>query len=350
MGKKQKHIIFIVSIIASSFLIFAGGIFYFLQNSYSFEIFPEEIEELVLYPEHALTGKRCENYNQRPYAVMLAADTITRPLSGISKADVVIEMQVVKSSITRIMSLFACEEPQEIGSIRSSRHDFIPLAASFDAIYAHWGGSYLALDSLNKGIIDNIDALINPFNVFFRKDGILAPHDGFTSFEKLKNTAERLEYRQENIFEGYPRTELDQAQLREVDIPTSISIEYPFPYNVTYIYRKKTNSYLRWRGNKPEIDMLNDQQVEVKILVVMFTNSRQLDIDYNDVDVTGTGDALVFQNGNMRRAKWEKAEQPLSSKLKFLDDTGEEILFVKGNMWIHILDIGTEVRWGEEIL
>lgn len=344
----------IISLIIASFLIFIGGVFYFLQNNsgYSFEVLPKETEELILYPAHPLTGKKCENYNQRPYAIMFASDTITRPLSGISKADVVVEMPVVKDSITRTMALFACEEPQEIGSIRSSRHDFIPIAASFDAIYAHWGGSYLALEDLNKGIIDNIDALINPFNVFFRKDGILAPHDGFTSFEKLKNTAERLGYRQENIFEGYPRAERDLVPLREDEdnVPTTISIEYPAPYNLSYIYSKKINSYRRWRGNKPEIDVLNNQQVEIKTLVVMFTNSRQLDPDYNDVDVAGVGNALIFQNGNMQRVKWEKAENPISSKLKFVDDAGEEILFVSGNMWIHILDIGTGVMWGDEVL
>ena len=56
-----------------------------------------------------ITGLECENYNRRPIAVMLAQDPITRPLSGIGAADLVIEMSVITNSITRIMSVYVCQ-------------------------------------------------------------------------------------------------------------------------------------------------------------------------------------------------------------------------------------------------
>jgi len=99
-------------------------------------------------PLNDITGIRCKNGDKRPYAIMLAADKAARPLSGVSEADVVVEMPVITDGITRYMAVFKCEEPKEIGSIRSARHDFITLAKSFDAIYAHWGGSYFAWKNL----------------------------------------------------------------------------------------------------------------------------------------------------------------------------------------------------------
>ena len=118
---------------------------------------------------------------------MIAGDEEARSLSGISFADIVVEMPVVTGSITRMLAIFVCEDPGEIGSVRSARHDFIPLAQGFDAILAHWGGSRLALGELNEKIMDNLDALPNYYEPFYRKVGVLAPHDGFTSRERMLN-------------------------------------------------------------------------------------------------------------------------------------------------------------------
>ena len=183
------------------------------------------------WPENVLIGQKCKNGGQRPVAVMLAADQKARPLYGISQADLVVEMPVLTDGITRYMALFSCEEPAEIGAMRSARHDFLPFAKSFDAVYAHWGGSYLALDLLNKKVMDNLDALKNPFDAFYRKSGRLAPHNGFTSFPALKNAIEKFGYRNENKAGGYIHIK-DEPILNS---DQNISIAYPDPYNIDFI-------------------------------------------------------------------------------------------------------------------
>src|SRR3989338_11170887 len=67
-----------------------------------------EINDTQLFP-HPLSGISCTNHNARPYAVMLAVDAATRPLSGIAAAEVVVEMPAGNDSITRLMALYACE-------------------------------------------------------------------------------------------------------------------------------------------------------------------------------------------------------------------------------------------------
>jgi len=294
-----------------------------------------------------ITGLECENYNRRPIAVMLAEDPTTRPLSGIASADLVIEMPVITDSITRMMGVFICENPEEIGSVRSARHDFIPLAMGLDAIYAHWGGSHFALDKLNNGIMSNIDAMENPYNAFWRKSGIPMPHNGFTSTARLINTAEKLGYRLTNRFEGYLHLKNSKIGVQSPTLSSGkLFVYYSGNYNVYYKYNPKTNSYKRWRAEIPEIDKLKNEQVEVQNVIIMRAASRMIEPpDYNDVDIEGTGEATIYLNGEEIKGSWKKEGRDKSTKLYFLDQEGKEIEFVPGKIWIEIVEPYQEVKW-----
>ena len=291
-----------------------------------------------------ISGLACENYNRRPIAVILAEDSVARPLSGISKADLVIEMSVITGGITRMMAIFQCGNPGEIGSLRSARHDFIPLSMGFDSILVHWGGSHYALDLLKKKVMDNIDALVNPYQVFWRKKGIPPPHNGFSSMENLIKAAQKIGFRLENNFEGYSHFVFEDAESGREETkekgwgPQILKIGYPYPYNVEYEYSPETNSYLRWRSGRPEIDKLNGQQVEAKNIVIMRAKSRQLEKEYNDVDIEGEGKAIVYKNGQEIKGSWQKDKLNPSSKLYFFDEMGEEIEFSPGQIWIEIVE------------
>jgi len=295
-----------------------------------------------------ITGLPCDNYNQRSFAVMLAMDPITRPLSGISMADLVVEMPVITGSITRLMAVYNCQEPSEIGSVRSSRHDYIPLAMGLDAIFAHWGGSHFALDKLNAGIMNNIDAMQNPYNAYWQDWNKHMPHNGFTSYSRLLNSAEKLGYRLTNRFEGYPHLEISKFEIRNSKLSVGrLTIGYPGHYAVYYEYDSNTNSYKRWREGTPEIDKLTGKQVETQNIVVMRAASRMIEPpDYNDVDIEGTGDLVVYRNGEEIRGIWKKEGSYKPTKLYFLDQEGEEIKFVPGKIWIEVMEPYQEVKWG----
>ena len=291
-----------------------------------------------------LSGLPCDNYNRRPLAIVLANDPVTRPLSSLSQADLVFEMPVITNSITRIIAVYICNSPEEIGSLRSARHDFIPLTQGIDAILVHWGGSHFALDKLNNGVMDNIDAMINLYNAFYRKDGMPWPHNGFTSIEKLINSAEKYDYRLENQFEGYPHIEESINNNKQDKI---LRIDYSYPYNVSYQYESETNSYLRYRANSKEIDKSNNQQIKAKNIVVMKVFSEQIqEPDYNDLDFEGTGECQVYQNGIVIDCIWQKSEKDPYGKLKFLDkNTNQEIPFIPGQTWIEIVEPHQEITW-----
>lgn len=301
-----------------------------------------------------LSGLPCENKNRRAVAVMQAGDVSTRPLSGLSEADMVVEMPAITASITRLMGIYVCNSPKEVGSIRSTRHDYITIAKGLDAMLAHWGGSHFALDMLkNKNTVADLDAMNNPYGAFFRKEGIPAPDNGFASYQGLWSAAEKLGYRLENNFEGYPH----QVESDSGSRPSGGSLRVGFAgvYGVNYTYDPKTNTYLRTWGGKEDTDKNNGQRLAPKNVVVMFATSRQIEGQYNDVDVEGEGEMHAYMDGKELVGKWIKEKKNCvigndlvcmtDSKLKFIKDDGTEVKFVPGQIWLEILEPGQTLKW-----
>ncbi|MDD3190839.1 MAG: DUF3048 domain-containing protein [Candidatus Pacebacteria bacterium] len=288
-----------------------------------------------------LNGLVCDNAFRRPIAVTLAGDAEARNLSGLSEADLVIEMPVVTGGITRYLAFFGCNEPEEIGSIRSARHDFVPLAMGFDAMMAHWGGSHFALDKLNSGVMDNINALYLEGIVFYRKPGTVAPHNGFTNYKKLKEYAEKAGYEMEGSFAGYKFLDGDTPSA----LKGQLTIGYPSIFEVEYEYDGKTNEYRRFKNGSREMDDNNSEQIAAKDVIVMFAASRQIEGQYNDMDIEGEGKAKYYLNGGEIYGSWKKDAGNQSSKLYFYNEAGDEMEFVPGQIWIQIVQSNQEVHW-----
>jgi len=246
--------------------------------------------------------------------------------------------------MTRLMAVFVCVAPEQIGAVRSARHDFIPLALGLDAIYAHWGGSHFALDKLATGIADNINALPNPYSAFYRQSGIAAPHNGFTSITRLLGAAGKLGYRIVGEFVGYPHLSEKETSAHGQE-KKILRISYAAPFNIGYEYSPEKNSYLRYRGGTKEIDKNTGGQVEAKNVVIMRAISQPLEGQYNDVQVEGEGKAEYYLNGHVQTGIWKKDKSDPDSKLYFYDEKGQEIKFVPGSIWVEITDPTTGVTY-----
>lgn len=284
----------------------------------------------------SISGISCNTYSRRPIAIMLSGDPETRPLSGISEADMIFEMPVTPSGINRFMAVFQCGEPTEVGSIRSAREDFIPLAAGFNAIYAHWGGEREALAKLDGHVIDNIDGLKFDGTVFYRKKGVPMPHNGFTNLDRLTEQAKKFKYSLENKFTGYKHEDKEQVKSLN-NIAEEIIVDYPSPYNVKWIYDSASAKYKRLRSDKPETDRNTSEQIWVKTVIVLKTGWKYQSKDYMRVDTQGSGEIMVYQGGVVQSGRWEKSASSLDSKLYFYDNDGKEIVFLPGNKWVEIV-------------
>ncbi|OGN29042.1 MAG: hypothetical protein A3A33_00080 [Candidatus Yanofskybacteria bacterium RIFCSPLOWO2_01_FULL_49_25] len=277
------------------------------------------------------TGQPCENATARPLAVMLSSDPEARPLSGIGQADLVFEMPVVGAeTVTRMMAVFQCSKPKAIGSIRSSRLDFIPLVRGLGAIYAHFGGEHEALAELNKGVTDNIDGLIYDGTTYYRTSAP-RPHNSLTSYDLLMTRADGLGYTLTlTPAEYYKHT--DRAVVSKgTEAPPDL---YAGVFGVSWTYDAAHNTYQRVRGGKPEIDKNTGNQVTASNIIIMHTTYSVININYNRVKTVGTGAATVYQNGIAISGTWKKTSD--TSKLLFLDTNGKEILLVPGTTWVEI--------------
>ncbi len=276
-----------------------------------------------------ISGIACVNYNIRPLAVMISSDPEARPLSGIGDADIVFEMPVTPSGVTRMMPVFQCSVPDEIGSVRSARSDFVPLALGLNVIYAHFGGEHNVLDELNAGVINNINGLIYDGTIYYRKKNIPRPHNAFTSASLLNKVIGELRYAKTGIVNGYQH-EKESKSLGQEQPP----VFYKAQFQVAWKYDTLSNSYLRSRGNRPETDKNNGKQVSVQNVVEMNTTWSPISKDYLRIKTVGSGPATYYKNGQKIAGTWEKKGD--KDKLFFYDQEHKEVKFTPGKIWVEI--------------
>ena len=306
-----------------------------------------------------ISGLSCSDWNRRPFAVMQPADVPARPAAGFSDADMVFEMPVITASITRLMAVYVCGNPDDVGSMRSARHDYVALAKGLDAIFVHWGGSHYAIDKLNENVIDdmncNDDGGKSASQYCYRKEatGTMRGVDtGYAKFAKLVEGAKAFGYSLENKFVGYPHQDETSADSRPAG--GHLRVAFAGPYEVEYDYDRASNSYLRTWGGVADTDRNNGKRIAPKNVVVMMASSSQIveGEQYNNVQIgdpwyddTDSGDAYFYMNGQEVQGTWKKDKSRLDSKLFFYDGNGQEVKFVPGQIWVEVLEPGQNRRW-----
>jgi len=388
MENKQKIFVAIASLLIAGILIY---IFVLRDDirSKKVEEVKQHIEEKSTSmevknegPVSPISGIACENWNRRPIAVSQPAEVKARPAAGFSQADMVIEMPTQTSSKTRLAGVYLCDIPEDIGAIRSARHDFIHLLKGLDAIFVHWGGSAFAYNKLNKGVIDNADCMVysGKYCGRWEPDGKRALEDrSRITGENLLKMIEEKGFRRESKFAGYPH----QEEVSESERPEGGHLRVAFggSYEVEYEYNKETNSYDRFWSDVEDVDKNNGKRHSPKNIVVLIASSSQIMISddfvgkgledpwaeipeikstgaesisgrYNNVqigdpwyDTIDSGDAYYYMNGQQYRGQWKKDKSDIASKLFFYDEAGKEVAFVPGQIWVEILEPGQTLRW-----
>lgn len=369
MDKRQKIIVAVVAILI------AGALWYFFFGKKDARMpielnQPGQMQTVPLNDGNVspISGIGCENWNRRAIAVMQPGDVTARPTAGFGAADMVIEMPVITASITRLMGIYICNTPPEVGSMRSARHDFIHLAKGLDAIFVSWGRSEshsesdpvgLAKGILDRGEIENINcngdagksANACPANPCFRKDGMARGVDsGYGHPAEFLACAQDFGYRMENKFVGYKH----QAELPLENRPKGghLRVAFAGPFAAEYDYDQASNSYHRTWGEAADVDRNTNERIAPKNVVVLIAQSEQIEGQYNNLqlgdpwyDHTDSGDAYYYVNGQEIRGTWKKDKGNIESKLFFFDTSGNEILFVPGQIWVDVLEPGQGLKW-----
>ncbi len=324
--------------------------------SYYFQIFrPEDSIQLEPIDSQAplvhssstmvsrlIDGKLVEpgNENNQLIAVIIENHPDARPPAGLSQAHLVYEAES-EGKITRFLAVFSlAEKIEKIGPIRSARPYFADWAGETDALLAHCGGSPEALVKIKQEKIFNLNEFYNG-QYFWRDKALPAPHNIFTSSQKLADFLQKNERLSPDFASWKYKDELEEEKRPET---SRIDIVYSRPdFVVKWEYNKISNSFLRFQSEEAHTDNLG-KQITAKNVVLAYMASTVLDkelrLKYKNI---GSGQAVVCLDGTCRQAVWRKNSS--RQRMFFEDSNGQEIALNRGTAWIEIVQPSQKITY-----
>jgi len=305
----------------------------------------QTVESPFLPPEapkavNPLTGlaDMDEKYiNQRPLAIMIENEYNSRPQSGLDKADVVYEV-LAEGGITRFLALYLGDDLDEVGPIRSARPYFIDYAMEYNGIYVHYGASPQGYSDLKKLKINDIDGIYDGVT-FWRDSSRKAPHNAYSSTEKMLETSEKRGYMKPADLKVWSFNEKDAAPDGE-DLER-FKLTYYNNYDVSYTYDSQKKVYERYINNKPHADRKTGAPIFVKNIIIQFNDTKVIDKEGRlEIKTVGSGKGYYISNGCCGEIKWKKNSRSARTIYTLAD--GTELKINPGNTWIQIMP-----QWGK---
>lgn len=284
--------------------------------------------------------------SRRPLGVMVENLPASRPQSGLSEAEVVYEA-LAEGGITRYLALFQTTEAKSIGPVRSARSYYAAIAGSWEALYAHVGGSPEALEGLAQGSYANVIDLNQFYNgqFFERVSSRSAPHNVYTSTAKLQEflgaqskwpavRRSQFEFKDD---ESFVKTKQGAGSI--ILVPAyNIFLDFSTAeYRVKYIYDGEKNVYARFVGGKKDTDAGNGNEIIAKTVVVQLVTVLPVPNDPAfrvNVQITGKGRAYIFMDGQVVEGNWERLS---GGRTVFRDVSGKEISINRGPVWVELI-------------
>lgn len=323
---------------------------------------------------------------RRPLAVIIENHADSRPQSGLSFADIVYEA-VAEGGITRFLGIFYCgasSQDVRISPIRSARVYFVDWATEYmNPIFMHVGGANNICGNCPGGVkpASQVATKVDAFKLLTKLGWRSAKgndFDGGTNVGYPVITRDQYRLGEKSAWEhsvvGFTDKIFEEAESRGyayedakgvawdknfiawkfVDEkpssnPEVTKISFGFwnnkgDYDVSWSYDGGSNSYLRSNGGASHNDHETNAQLSTKNLVIQFV------VEEGPVDqeghmyyqTTGKGDALIFQNGMVIEGTWERS---VGGRTRFYDDSGKEVQFVRGKVWIEAVPDGNKISY-----
>lgn len=307
---------------------------------------------------------------RRPLTVMIENHAEARPQSGLSKADIIYEA-VAEGGITRFLAVYYCDAAAEdfiIGPVRSARTYYLDFASEYGdyPLYAHVGGANKPGLSNALGQIADYGWLAkgNDMNQFslgfptFWRDyerlgrPVATEHTMYTTADKLYEIAHQRGLNAKDDEGNKWDEDWRSWQFKDdaSDKGNINNIKFNFwsgyqEYEVNWQYNQENNQYLRSSGGQAHKDLNNEEQLMAKVVIVQFMREKGPinELKHLLYTTTGTGKAIVFQDGQATQATWSKAKR--QDRTIFEDSKGKEIKFNRGPIWIEIVPLGKEVSY-----
>ncbi|MBR3254419.1 DUF3048 domain-containing protein [Candidatus Saccharibacteria bacterium] len=291
-----------------------------------------------------------------------------RPQVGLTEAGVVFEA-IAEVGITRFAAIYQKPTSAVIGPIRSLRIYYLQWDTPFDCAIVHAGGSDDAIAAVRSG---GYKDLTENYTYMYRGGYGRLWNNLFTTSQYLAQVSEDWEFGGSNI-KGFNRMTPEESKKSRIDdnatnrlvitkpttestsamsfAATDINIYFGGSptFNVNYQYNQQSNSYDRWyeNGDAHEVyqcpaedlgeptpeDVCSLTQLSPAVVAVMLVEEWKAEDGYHeDIAAIGSGEAYVFQNGNVIHGTWNKSTW--EDQIKFFDEAGAEIKLAPGQTFV----------------
>lgn len=276
--------------------------------------------------------------NKWPIGVMIENLPVVRPQAGLGSAKVVFET-LAEGGATRFLALFdGTENLVKLGPVRSARSYYVHWATEYSAAYTHAGGSPQALIELAARKLLDLNGIGNAAKYFWRDKAIAAPHNLFTSTEKLNTAvaASPLATQVPDYDMWAYKDDAPRAERGTLTKPIVIAFSGK-AFEAKWEYHADTNTYFRSTAGVPHRDSLTKNILQAKNVVVEFLPQEKVQAEKGRLSLatTGSGRVLIFRDGHMVEGTWKK--QTIWRRTSFVDAAGNPIPLNAGTTWVEVV-------------
>lgn len=290
-----------------------------------------------------LTGLEMEGDGNHPIVMaMINNHPKARPQTGLNRADIVFEV-LAEGEITRFAAFYHSRAEGTIGPVRSARPYYLDLAEGFDAVVAHAGGSDAAKERFTQPGYPSLDGIAGGETYFWREEFREAPHNLYTSMERLLQGASEKGYSDHQNFPQLLFTE-DDEEVESGSGAGKIHIAYGPLYDVGYTYDAAAETYTRLTHGEEQFDLETEVPLTMANVLALKAPHRVLDEQgRREIGLTGSGEGWLFQKGGAREIKWQYENgfpQPYAGD--------EPLPLIPGKTWINIIPAEATVHYSEQ--
>lgn len=293
---------------------------------------PEKVK-----PTSPYTGEEIANPEELiPFVAIVENSKAARPQSGLNKADIVFET-LAEGGIPRFIALYYSKAAEVIGPIRSARPYFVNIAEGFNLPLAHCGGSAEAISMINEVGLKTMNEFHNG-SYYWRDSSRKAPHNLYTSSEKLKSLIEKKNY----ISKATSSLSFDDDYFKNPSLPTAeeVSITFSGGYTTSYLYSH--GKYIKSISGDTAKDRENGEEVAAVNLVIQKTDmSLKENGVHLDIKLFGEGEGFLISEGRYQKIIWRRESS--SEDTVLYDEKGNTVPLSVGNTWWHIVDKNSKI-------
>ena len=271
--------------------------------------------------------------------VKIENSAASRPQAGLDKADVVFEA-VVEGGQTRFLAVFQSTDADNAGPVRSVRPSDPAIVGPFGGIVAYSGGIDRFVNAMKATGLKNFDEN-NAGDAFRRRRDKVAPHNLYTSTAGL--------YAAAGAGGSPPPKFADFLKPGEPFAPagavpvTHISLGIGQTTAIDYDWSASAGTWLRSTDGRAH-SAEGGGQLAPNTVIVQFVNYQATgEVDttgavVSEANLVGSGDAVVFANGTMVRAKWAKTSA--TAMTKWTDLNNAPLTLAAGRTWVELPNVG----------